>query len=128
MHKRKELVLAVDFDGTIAELAYPEIGELKPEADIYINKLYDEGHHIVIHTCRTGDHHENLVKEFMKTHNIKYHELNNNVPHLIELYKNDSRKVSADIYIDDKCLMGLPDTWEEIYYLIQCKLEKNETI
>jgi hypothetical protein len=38
------------------------------------------------------------------------------------MYSADCRKISADIYIDDKCLMGLPETWEEIYNLIQLKI------
>jgi hypothetical protein len=37
------------------------------------------------------------------------------------MYSADCRKISADIYIDDKCLMGLPETWEEIYNLINKK-------
>lgn len=121
---RKELVLAIDFDGTIVELAYPKVGEMKPEADIYINKLYDEGHHILIHTCRCGEH-EQDAKEFLESKGIKFHELNNNIPHLIEMYANDSRKLSADIYIDDKCLMGIPDTWKEIYDIIQIKAKNH---
>ena len=121
--EKQNLVLAIDFDGTIAELSFPEVGELKKDADVYINKLFDEGHHIVINTCRSGVH-EGAAEAFLKEKGIRYHYINSNMPYLIEQYKQDCRKISADIYIDDKCLMGLPNTWEEIYNIIQEKKTK----
>ena len=123
LRKRTSLVIAIDFDGTIAELSFPAVGKIKPMADVYINKLYDEGHHIVINTCRSGGH-EGAAYDFLKFHNIRHHYINSNMPYLIEEYGQDCRKISADVYIDDKCLMGLPDTWEEIYNIIQTNKEK----
>ena len=116
----KKLILSIDFDGTIAELSWPEVGPLRKDADTYINLLYNEGHTIIINTCRTGKY-EGLAQDFLEYHGIKYHYINSNEPELIKIYRQDCRKISADIYIDDKCLMGLPDTWEEIYNLIQIK-------
>ena len=118
--EKQNLILAIDFNGTICELSFPEVGKMIPEADIYINRLYDEGHEIVINTCRSGIM-EGLAETFMKEKGIHYHYFNSNMPHLIEQYRQDCRKISADLYIDDKCLMGLPDTWEEIYNIIQEK-------
>ena len=112
------MILAIDFDGTIAELSWPEPGALKKDADTYINILYNEGHIIIINTCRSGKY-EGMAQDFLDYHGIKYHYINSNYPKLIRKYKQDCRKISADIYIDDKCLMGLPNTWEEIYNLIQ---------
>lgn len=117
----KKLILSIDFDGTICDLAYPEIGELKKDASIYIRKLYNEGHYIIINTCRSGKF-EGYAEEFLDNAMIPYHYINCNLPHMIEQYNGDCRKISADIYIDDKCLMGLPETWEEIYNLIQLKV------
>lgn len=114
----KGLVLAIDFDGTIASPSFPECGELIPYADLYINRLFLEGHTIIINTCRSGIN-EGLAQTFLEKHNINYHYINSNLPSLIEFYKQDCRKISADIYIDDKCLMGLPESWAEIYNKIQ---------
>ena len=114
------MILAIDFDGTIAELSWPEPGALKKDADIYIRKLYKEGHEIIINTCRSGKF-EGMAQDFLDANNIPYNYINSNLPRLIKKYKQDCRKISADIYIDDKCLMGLPNTWEEIYNLIQTK-------
>ena len=115
-----KLILAIDFDGTIAELSFPEVGEIKKDAAYYINRLYSDGHSIIINTCRSGIY-EGLAQTFLEKHEIKYDYINGNMPHLIEHYKQDCRKISADVYIDDKCLMGLPDTWEEIYRIIEKK-------
>jgi hypothetical protein len=114
------MTLAIDFDGTICELAWPEVGAMKPEADIYIRKLYAEGHSIIINTCRTGKF-EGMAQDFLDEAGIPYHMINSNLPALVALYGQDCRKISADIYIDDKCLMGLPPTWKEIYELICVK-------
>jgi hypothetical protein len=119
MRKEKHnLIIAIDFDGTIAEFSFPEVGPMKPEADKYINMLFDEGHHIIINTCRSGIY-EGLAETFLRENKIHFHYINSNMPYMIEQYGQDCRKISADIYIDDKCLMGLPDTWEEIYNIIQ---------
>ncbi len=116
--KKEKLILAIDFDGTIAELSFPECGKIKKDAVYYISKLYLEGHDIIINTCRSGIY-EGLAQKFLEKHEIPYHYINSNMPHLIEHYKQDCRKISADLYIDDKCLMGLPESWEEIYNIIQ---------
>lgn len=118
--EKQHLILAIDFDGTICELSFPEVGKMKPEADKYINLLFDEGHEIIINTCRSGVY-EGLAETFLKEKGIHYDFINSNMPHLIEQYQQDCRKISADIYVDDKCLMGLPNTWKEIYEIIQIK-------
>ena len=119
---KKQLVLSIDFDGTICELSFPQVGSLKKDADTYIRKLHQDGHTIIINTCRSGKY-EGLAQDFLDENEIPYHYVNSNLPKMIELYGQDCRKISADIYIDDKCLMGLPDTWEEIYNLIQKRNE-----
>jgi hypothetical protein len=121
----KKFILAIDFDGTIAELSFPEVGEIRKDAAYYLGRLWQDGHNIIINTCRSGIH-EGLAQTFLKEHGIKYDYINANMPRLIEEYGKDCRKISADIYIDDKCLMGLPDTWEEIYMMISKKSSKTK--
>ena len=125
MSHHRPLTIAIDFDGTIVEEAFPGVGKLKPEADKYINKLYDEGCMIIINTCRTGSY-EADAENLLRRKGIKYHYINCNLPKSIEYFKQDCRKISADVYIDDRCLLGLPDTWEEIYNIIQLKKKKYE--
>jgi hydroxymethylpyrimidine pyrophosphatase-like HAD family hydrolase len=113
------IIIAVDFDGTLVENAYPEIGELLPGAKEYVNKLYDEGFGIVINTCRSGKY-ESEVYKFLEREGIKFHHLNENFPHLIELYNADCRKISCNVNIDDKNIFGLA-SWEVMYKVIKQK-------
>lgn len=114
-----EVILAVDFDGTICTVSYPKVGDERKDAIKYINKLYDEGYGIVINTCRSLEA-ATAARKFLSDNNCNYHYFNCNFPHLIELYGNDCRKISADVYIDDKCLFEIP-TWEEKYNIIKKK-------
>ena len=114
-------ILALDFDGTIVENTYPQIGKLKLNAKEIINLLHEEGHEIIINTCRAGIY-EGHVYTFLQEQGIHYDYINSNLPHQIESFKQDCRKISADIYIDDKSLGGIPDDWAIIYELINKQL------
>ena len=117
------MILVIDFDGTIVDSKYPDIGDLKPNAKEVINKLYSEGYTILINTCRSGIY-EGNVYTFLKENNINYHYINSNLPSQIEKYGQDCRKISGDIYIDDKQLGGIPKDWKEIYKMIKdCSYE-----
>ena len=111
------LTLAIDFDGTIVENAFPNIGELRLNAVPVIKRLHDEGYKIVINTCRTGQR-EIEARECLINNGIPFDYLNENTAELIAEYPEESRKLSADLYIDDRNLLGIPDDWEEIYLLI----------
>ena len=101
--KKRKLVLAIDFDGTIVTDEYPNIGQLLPNAKQCINDLY-ENHNceIVIWTCRTGVEELNC-RNFLIENNIHFTTVNQNTPAVICRWnKDDSRKIYADIYIDDR--------------------------
>lgn len=118
MNRNCPIVLAIDFDETIVfNEPFPNIKGVLPKADYYINKLYEEGYYIIINTCRYGQHEHEAV-EYLKLNSIPFHLINAHHPDLITFYGNDTRKISADIYIDDKNLDALPD-WEGIYLKIK---------
>jgi hypothetical protein len=119
------MVIAIDFDGTIAEHTYPECGKIKPHAKEVINRLYNAGHEIIIWTCR-WDHPMELCRQFLAEHGIKYHKLNEHVDWAIEMFKNDTRKIFADVYIDDRQLGGIPDCWLKIEKLLHKKHLKSK--
>ena len=116
-----KLNLIIDFDGTIVYDKYPDIGKEKPNAKTVINRLYDAGHKIVINTCRANLPAANAYG-WLVDNGIKFHTFNENLPELIEKYGSDTRKMSGDIYIDDKNLYGIPDDWEVIYEIIIGKI------
>ena len=107
------MIFAIDFDGTIVEDDYPKIGKLKDGAKETINSLYDKGHHIIIWTCRSGIK-QSVAEVFLKKNGVKYHTINNSLPHHIAKFNYlDPRKVGADVYIDDKHL-GFKVDWKKI--------------
>lgn len=101
------MIIAIDFDGTISRGKYPAIDGLQPYAKETINALYDAGHYLIINTCRSG---EALLEaiNWMLSQGISFHRVNDNHPEQCQLYANNSRKIYAHLYIDDKNLGGFP--------------------
>lgn len=121
------MTIAIDFDGTIVEDRYPEIGELKPGAKQVIELFKKENRTVVIWTCRTG---KPLIEaiNFLLEHQIPFDRINASCPNDIAKYGSDTRKINADIYIDDKNFGGFPG-WEHIrqMYIDQYGLFNDET-
>ncbi len=117
----KQKILAIDFDGTISKGPYPSIGGLNKGAKHYINKLYSEGYYIIINTCRSD---KLLIKavSFLIEKGVKFHSVNENEPLNVARYKNDSRKIYAHLYIDDKNLQGFPG-WKKAYQIVKEKIK-----
>ena len=114
-------IIAIDFDGTIVEDKFPQIGELKEGARATINALKHEGYFIIIWTCRTGA--KMLEAEaFLRKEGVLFDVINESSPANLAKYEGrDTRKVYAHIYIDDNAVTPLPH-WDEIYQLVHDKL------
>ena len=123
----KKLVIAIDFDGTIVTNKYPDIGYLKRNAKDVINKLYNQGHDIIINSCRQGKEEREMV-EFLLDNEIMFDEINENLCYRIEEYNNDCRKIGADVYIDDKAYPCNIMNWNEIYRFITRKANRKPLI
>ena len=97
----KNKIIAVDFDGTLVKDEYPNIGS--PNIKL-INKLrrLSKNNTLILWTCRTGDKLKEAV-EFCLLCDLQFHYINENSKEILEKYGNiDSRKITADIYLDDK--------------------------
>ena len=110
------MIIAVDFDGTIVEHKYPMIGKELPFAIETLKKIRDERHKLILWTVREG----HLLEEalaFCRERGLEFYAVNRDYPEE-EKGKNNhfSRKLKADIFIDDRNLGGLPD-WGTIYEL-----------
>lgn len=116
------MIIAIDFDGTICTGKYPDIDGLQPYAKEMINKLYADGHYIIIWTCRENGM---LLKaiNWLLDNGIKFHRINDHNPENLVKYGGNTRKVYAHLYIDDKQVGGLP-RWDEIYDEV-CLMEEN---
>ncbi|MCK0203793.1 hydrolase [Ornithobacterium rhinotracheale] len=114
------MIIAIDFDGTIAVSKFPEILGLQFKVKKYIQKLKDDGHYIIIYTCRNGDNLTNAIN-FLLENGIPFDRINDNSPENLRQYNSaNTRKVYADVYVDDKQVGGLP-LWSEIYQFIKQK-------
>jgi hydroxymethylpyrimidine pyrophosphatase-like HAD family hydrolase len=110
------MIIAVDFDGTIVEHRYPEIGDEIPFAFKTLRSLVEQGHQVILWTFRSGKE-LNDALEFCRANGVVFFAVNNNTPD--EMYDPKlSRKIYADIYIDDRNILGIPD-WLTIYKMIQ---------
>jgi len=117
------MIIAVDFDGTIVEHEYPKIGKPIPFAIETLIKLQQERHILIMWSVREGKLLDEAV-EYCEKKGLKFYAANKNYPE--EEYANpSSRKVNAEIFIDDRNLGGLPD-WGVIYHAIQA-VERGET-
>lgn len=96
-------IIAVDFDKTISMETWPEVGKPNNKVIEWIKKQKLNGSRIILHTCRTGNELK-LAENFCKEQGIEFDAINANLPDMIEAYGDDPRKISADIYLDDKAL------------------------
>jgi hypothetical protein len=113
--ERKRLVFAVDFDGTIVEAKYPEIGSVIPDAVEFCRQAREKGHILILNTCRTGTDLVEAVK-FCEEHGIIFDHVNENAVHLIDQL-GDCRKIAADYYIDDRNLGKW--TWKDAMKILE---------
>lgn len=107
--------IAVDFDGTIVEHAYPAIGKEKLFAFRTLKELEKMGARLILWSFRSGKELEEAV-EFCRKNGIEFYAVNKNYPEEI-FDETISRKIDADIYIDDKNVGGFPG-WSEIWQML----------
>lgn len=98
--KTHKKVIAIDFDGTIVENAFPNIGEPIKDVVAFI-KRHRHKYTWILWTCRTGEYLQNAV-EFLNNIGITMDYVNSNTKEYTERYGDGSRKIYADYYIDDK--------------------------
>lgn len=101
------MIIAVDFDGTLTDGVYPELGKPQPGAVKAMSALKDEGHYLILWTCRTGDKLRDAIN-WMLEHGIPFDRVNDHCPANIAQYGDGGPKVYADVYLDDRNLGGFP--------------------
>lgn len=98
------MIIAVDFDGILCEDQFPEIGKPHYEMVSFVREMMDMGHEVVLWTSRVDKPLEDAVK-WCEDRGLHFCAVNDNAPSNKERYKdqypNGTRKVRADIYIDD---------------------------
>lgn len=107
MMDRKEInIIAVDFDGTLCSDCYPEIGMPNLPLIYFLRQLRKQGKQVILWTCRCGRRLEEAT-EWCAEFGLEFDAVNENVAETLEKYGTESRKISADVYIDDRaCFPG----------------------
>lgn len=114
------MTIAVDFDGTIVEEAYPKIGKPIPFAiDVLKKLIYEEHHLVILWTVREGELLQEAV-DYCRERGVEFFAVNKLNPY--DEDRLQPRKVAVDMFIDDRNVGGLPD-WGLIYQMIT----KNQT-
>lgn len=109
------MTIAVDFDGTIVEHEYPEIGKPIPFAVETLKQLHKDGHTLILWTVREGRLLQEAI-EYCEKKGVTLYAANKNHPE--EDASKAPRKLAADLFIDDRNLGGIPD-WGIIYNTIR---------
>ncbi len=110
------MIIAVDFDGTVVEHEYPAIGKTKLFAFETLKALQEKGFRLILWTYRAGKELDEAV-EFCKENGVEFYAINKNYPEEEYVEGEISRKINADIYIDDKNIGGFLG-WSKIWELI----------
>jgi hypothetical protein len=111
----KNIKIAIDFDGTIVDHEYPAIGREKQFAFRTLMELDKMGASLILWTFRSGKELEEAV-EFCRKNGIEFYAVNKSYPE--EIFDDTiSRKIHADIFIDDRNIGGFPG-WGEIWNML----------
>ncbi len=112
--------IAVDFDGTIVDHEYPEIGKEKLFAFETLKELQKQGCRLILWTIRTGRELDEAV-EYCRQKGVEFYAVNKNYPE--EKFEEDvARKIEADIYIDDRNIGGFYE-WHRVWEMLNPEIE-----
>ncbi|MBN2164864.1 MAG: hydrolase [Marinilabiliaceae bacterium] len=109
------MIIAVDFDGTIVEHKYPAIGKERTFAFETLKSLQKKGHQLILWTYRNGKELDDAV-EYCRKNGVEFYAVNSNFPEE-EFNESISRKILADVYIDDRNIGGFMG-WGEIWHIL----------
>jgi len=113
-HKKK--IYAVDFDDTLAITNFPLIVEPKINMINVCKRLRQKGNTVILWTCRCGADLAAAV-EYCMQFGLEFDYVNEGTPENVEKFGNDSRKIFADVYIDDKSYNPEEKLTEDALYI-----------
>lgn len=99
------MIVAVDFDGILCRDEFPKIGEPNYSMVSLVREVMDAGHEVVLWTSRADDRLREAVR-WCEDYGLHFDAVNENAPsnraQYEEEYPDGTRKVYADVYLDDK--------------------------
>lgn len=115
---KKQLKIAIDFDGTIVENEYPRIGKEMLFAFETMKALQEKRHRLILWTFREGKRLQDAV-DYCQSRGITFYAVNKSYPEEVYQPNNEQtpRKLNVDLFIDDRNLGGFPG-WVRIYDML----------
>lgn len=98
-------IIAVDFDGTLVEDKFPDIGIQKFETweRIYKWRIQNPEGRVILWTCRTGENLKAAV-DYCAERELHFDAINDNIDEVKIRYGENARKVYANEYWDDRAV------------------------
>ena len=93
-------IIAIDFDGTLCQNNYPEIGRENDKLIAAIPLMQSMGILVVLWTCRENEDLDKALAWCQK-HNLQFDAVNENCSYITEQFQWNTRKIHADEYWDD---------------------------
>lgn len=97
------MIIAVDFDGTLCENRWPDIGPPREGVVKYVRQQQRDGARLILWTNRRDERLEEAVAWCLEQ-GITFDAVNHNLPEIVERFGGDCRKVFADVYLDDRAM------------------------
>ena len=95
-------IWAVDFEGTITvKSKFPDFGKPNVSVIELLKMARAQGVRLILWTCRDGKYLTDAV-EWCKDFGLEFDAINDNLPDAVAYLGCNTRKVIADLYIDDK--------------------------
>ncbi len=123
------MIFAIDFDGTIVGgEKFPEIGDERPLATYVMKQLLENGHQIIIWTCRNNAKQDEALN-WLYERGVFPTAINCNTAENLAQFNNvDNRKVHADYYLDDKSWPPFTDWYHLLIDMIVSGVLPSESI
>ena len=114
------MIIAVDFDGTIVQHKYPSIGKEIPFATETLRMLIKDHHKLILWSVREGKLLDEAV-DWCRDRGVEFSAINETLRADTNEHSHNTRKIDADIYIDD-CNIGGRFDWDTVYHMIHDNL------
>ena len=96
-------IIAIDFDGTLVEDRFPEIGKKRERVWEMATAAKKAGKKLILWTSRDNGNLKAAVR-FCTENGLFFDAINENIEEVRNLFNNDTRKVYANEYWDDKAV------------------------
>ena len=112
--QKRAPIIAVDFDGTLCENKWPEIGAAKWNTIQTLIAARAAGARLILWTNRVGSRLREAI-EWCRNRELEFDAVNENLPEILAAFTTDCRKVYADIYLDDKAAQPSAAVLEQLW-------------